>query len=767
MKKTLLFVLALLLSTAMFAQNRATLIDETFSGTDMPEGWTITGQGTGNWSISPSNKSGGEANELHLYWTPNFNGISRVVTTPVNLTGIESVIVSFKHYLDNYTGAHTIGVATSSDNGTTWNTGWSQTYNSSQAYSVQEAITTPDMGKENVLFCVYYEGNSYNLNNWFFDDIFVFVQENLDLQLVSIDIPSTVSAGEREIQFTVKNLGATTVESFEILGQDIGGDDNCGTMSPETFEVILAPFESAKLTMEQTMLLIPGSYNFPLEIISVNGTTDDDLTNNSLDKDIFVAMGSTQKIPMIEHFSSSTCGPCINVNYAMSQLTANNPGKYAYTKYPCYWPAPGDPYYTDDAQSRIDFYTVGAAPQTFLDGVDQGYSAVSQAALDAQYNTPAFANIRGAFTVEGNVINITADFMSYFEMENVSAYISINEETTTGNVGNNGETEFHHILMKMLEDGNGNTITINAGEYVRLEYSFDMSSTHVEEMNDLEVALWLQNPVTHEIYNSRYAYENSEHCYPVKNHQMTEDGNNLLVTWEAPEQGNPTGYKVIVNGEVVEENTSNLSYTITNANGSYFVEVVALYDDKSSVGTMSYNIEVNDETPCNAPTNLSATVEQNVEGFDYEYKVTMTWDAVADAQSYIVYVNGEEFGATNTNLYIAGSDNEGTFTFTVSSLCANGESEQSEPCTVEVLSVEELASQFNIYPNPAKDVVRLSTDNGQQTTVRIYNILGMLVEEIEINSNETEINVSDYNPGVYFFNIQTENGNVTKKIVVE
>ena len=683
MKKTLLFVLALLLSTAMFAQNRATLIDETFSGTDMPEGWTITGQGTGNWSISPSNKSGGEANELHLYWTPNFNGISRVVTTPVNLTGIESVIVSFKHYLDNYTGAHTIGVATSSDNGTTWNTGWSQTYNSSQAYSVQEAITTPDMGKENVLFCVYYEGNSYNLNNWFFDDIFIFKQENLDLQLVSIDIPSTVSAGEREIQFTVRNLGATTVESFEILGEDIGGDDNCGTMSPETFEVMLAPFESAKLTMEQTMLLIPGSYNFPLEIISVNGTTDDDLTNNSLDKDIFVAMGSTQKIPMIEHFSSSTCGPCINVNYAMSQLTANNPGKYAYTKYPCYWPAPGDPYYTDDAQSRIDFYTVGAAPQTFLDGVDQGYSAVSQAALDAQYNTPAFANIRGAFTVEGNVINITADFMSYFEMENVSAYISINEETTTGNVGNNGETEFHHILMKMLEDGNGNTITINAGEYVRLEYSFDMSSTNVEEMNDLEVALWLQNPVTHEIYNSRYAYENSEHCYPVKDLLAMVDGDappTLYLSWNKPENGTPVGYDVYVDGELMADNLNDTYYSNEDEDICYnakTAEVVAVYEDgKTSVGVAM--IIVRD-------TNVEETT------------------------------------------------------------CGN----------------------ISVYPNPAKDVVRLSTDNGQQTTVRIYNILGMLIEEIEINSNETEINVSDYNPGIYFFNIQTENGNVTRKIVVE
>lgn len=61
----------------------------------------------------------------------------------------------------------------------------------------------------------------------------------------------------------------------------------------------------------------------------------------------------------------------------------------------------------------------------------------------------------------------------------------------------------------------------------------------------------------------------------------------------------------------------------------------------------------------------------------------------------------------------------------------------------------------------------MTTVNGQQSTVKVYNTLGMLVEEIEINSNETEINVSDYNPGVYFFNIQTENGNVTRKIVVE
>ena len=764
MKRTLLLALVLLLSTAMFAQNRATIIHETFDSATMPAGWSVTGNGTGNWSISATNKAGGTANELMLYWSPNFTGISRVVTAPVNLTGITSAVFSLKHYLDNYSGNESIGVATSSDNGVTWNSAWEKAYSSTGVYEVRESISTADFGKDNVLFCIYFSGDSYNINNWYFDNFDVFTQENLDLKLASIDVSSVISAGELEVNFTVQNMGLTTVEEFTIEFEDIVDG---GTMT-ETFDANLAPFESAQITLGTIFNLNPGTYTLDMNIIEVNGTADDDAVNNVLEKTINAAMGQTQKIPMIEHFSSSTCGPCVSVNYAMVQLTAANPGKYTYTKYPMYWPSPGDPYYTDEAGARMTYYGCSAVPQTFLDGADQGFTSVSQAALDAQYNTPAFANVRGAYTIEGNTINIIADFMSYVNLTDVRAFVSINEKTTTGNAGSNGESEFHHIMMKMLENAEGNVMTINAGEYQRLEYSFDMSSTNVEEMNDLEVSLWLQDYASKEIYNSHFAYENTEHCYPVQNHQMTENGNDLQVTWEAPEAGTPTGYMVIINGEVVEENTTNMSYTITNANGLYIAEVVALYGDKTSVGTVTMNAEDNgNEDPCNAPTNLSATVEQNVEGFEYEFKVTMTWDAVDEAQSYIVYVNGEEFGLTSTNLYIAGSDNEGTFTFTVSSVCANGESEQSEPCTVEVVSIEELARQFNIYPNPAKDFVKVTTINSQQTTVRVYNTLGMLVEEIEFNGNEVEINTSDYNTGIYFINIETENGNVTKKMIVE
>jgi hypothetical protein len=42
----------------------------------------------------------------------------------------------------------------------------------------------------------------------------------------------------------------------------------------------------------------------------------------------------------------------------------------------------------------------------------------------------------------------------------------------------------------------------------------------------------------------------------------------------------------------------------------------------------------------------------------------------------------------------------------------------------------------------------------------------MLVEEIEVNADEVEINVSEYNTGIYFFNIQTESENIVKKVII-
>ena len=81
------------------------------------------------------------------------------------------------------------------------------------------------------------------------------------------------------------------------------------------------------------------------------------------------------------------------------------------------------------------------------------------------------------------------------------------------------------------------------------------------------------------------------------------------------------------------------------------------------------------------------------------------------------------------------------------------------------VSIEEnTKANVSVYPNPAKDYIKLAI-SGQLSVVRIYNCIGTIVEEMEIDSEDVEIDISEYNSGIYFININGENGNVIKKFV--
>ena len=177
------------------------------------------------------------------------------------------------------------------------------------------------------------------------------------------------------------------------------------------------------------------------------------------------------------------------------------------------------------------------------------------------------------------------------------------------------------------------------------------------------------------MYNSHFAYDYTDHCYPVQNLNISNEESTVVVTWDAPEAGTPTAYNVYVNNELVAENTTDLSYSFNAENALYIAEVVAMYDnDRSSVG------------------------------------VVQTFNLTVDVNEY----------QENT---------------------------------------------YNIYPNPADNYVRIVGDNIR--TVNIYNCLGALVDSFETNDNNLEISTSKYNTGIYFINIQQNNGETsTKKLVI-
>lgn len=71
---------------------------------------------------------------------------------------------------------------------------------------------------------------------------------------------------------------------------------------------------------------------------------------------------------------------------------------------------------------------------------------------------------------------------------------------------------------------------------------------------------------------------------------------------------------------------------------------------------------------------------------------------------------------------------------------------------------------FRLYPNPAKDILNIQTNNIEITSVNIYNILGsrvLTLNEVESNS----INISNLTSGVYFVKINANGNSITKKII--
>ena len=784
MKKTLLFVFAMLFATAMMAQNRAVLLQESFDGATMPAGWSIAGLGQSNWNISGTNNAGGEANEMWLYYGPQFNGISRLVSPVTDMTGINSVIISFKHCLDNYSGSHTLGIATTSDGGTTWNEGWSQVYSSDGVYSVTQEISTPDMGSANFQFCIYYSGNSYNIDNWFFDDIVMFTLENLDLAITGTSLPAIMPTGDLTVNMGVVNYGVTTISTIEATYEVSG-------MEPvnQIFNVDLASLATTTLTFDaHTAMNIPGNYDVTLTIVKVNGQDDDVSDNNVLVKSLSIPIDNVQRIPMIEHFSSSTCGPCVSVNNQMNTFCNNNPGRYTYTKYQMNWPGSGDPYYTTEGGVRRAYYGVSAVPDIYLDGVGTNNSAVNQNTFNQHAEEPGYFDVRGSFTVEGNNIHVVADVMPYVNIE-AHVFISVNEKVTHGNVGTNGETEFHHVFMKMLPDGEGSTIDFTTGEIQRLEFTQDMSGTHVEEMSDLEVSIWVQNYGSKYVYNSHFAYEYTQaHPYPVENLTLTEVSGPrglFAASWDAPANGNPIGYDVYVNNALVAEGITETEYSFEGDSDLFnVIGVVALYADNQSsvkvVASVTENlqdlglyipgspyVELTVEVPeanvyvtngnfaSHMPIEITAITETNPMG---EYYL------VIDPSNTLPYTinEGEDFhflispasvigrSVAETLVKVESNDGEVVFNVTVDG---------------ELLNVTELSSTAKVYPNPANNQVRIESAKSIES-VMVYNAMGVLVETIPTDGMIVNVNLSQYREGVYFFNIRQSDGTISNQRVV-
>jgi hypothetical protein len=323
-----------------------------------------------------------------------------------------------------------------------------------------------------------------------------------------------------DVSGEVVNYGSSTITSMDINYSVNGG----ATVTESLSGLNIAMFDTYSFTHGTgwTPTAI-GNYQIDIWASNINGNADMNTTNDLASGNVDVLNSSTQRTPLFETFTSSTCGPCVAGNAQLDVIFSANPNKYTSIKYQMDWPGAGDPYYTDEGGDRKSFYGVSSVPRLEIDGGwDSNPSDLTQQDFDDYYIIPAFTDLAATYSVGGQAVqvDVTIDPLENIPSNNLVVHIAVFEYLTYNNVGSNGEIEFHHVMKKMLPNASGTSIASlqsSVQQTVSKSYNFNgsyvlpadaqtpvnHSTEHtVEEFTDLGVAVWIQDEVTKEIFQS-------------------------------------------------------------------------------------------------------------------------------------------------------------------------------------------------------------------------------------------------------------------------
>jgi hypothetical protein len=135
-----------------------------------PPGWTTTHPS--NWMYSYSSYAGGSPYEAVFYYYPSQTATFRFMSPAMDTTGLGSAQIDFKHYINHYGGPYTLKVETSQDK-VSWATVWEIVDPTSSGQEDVSIMTSDNVGGSTFYVSFTFEGNSYNINYWFIDNVVV------------------------------------------------------------------------------------------------------------------------------------------------------------------------------------------------------------------------------------------------------------------------------------------------------------------------------------------------------------------------------------------------------------------------------------------------------------------------------------------------------------------------------------------------------------------------------------------------------------------
>ena len=214
----------------------------------------------------------------------------------------------------------------------------------------------------------------------------------------------------------------------------------------------------------------------------------------------------------------------------------------------------------------------------------------------------------------------------------------------------------------------------------------------------------------------------------------------------------------------------HITFTIS-ANEGYEVEDVVV-DGQSRGVITSYTFEnVTDNEHSIAATFTQIVVPEcnAVEGLEVSvepYGNLISWNASENAVSYNIFRNNETTALANvlSTSYVDVNGNAGD-RYHIVTVCQYGESDASAEVEAIPTSIDENSISVELYPNPTDG--KFMIECNEMATVEIFNMVGQIVERVEVSTNAITVDASAWTSGVYNVRITTSNASIIVKQVVK
>jgi len=241
-----------------------------------------------------------------------------------------------------------------------------------------------------------------------------------------------------------------------------------------------------------------------------------------------------QRLVVIEYFTNASCGPCAIYGPPVHSTVKANSNKVVYLEYHTNWPGydPMNQHNPTEVSARVSYYGVIGVPHAVMDGNylnDHPAIVVTQSNINTRYgvSSPLNLNLTHTITPAGDSIYVTLEIIPVDTViagapGKLKARIAVIEREIKFLTppGTNGETDFLHVMKKMLPNANGITLsdTLYPGDTIRITQSWKLQNIY--NLGEVGAVAFIQDDQNKAIHNGAYSAPNlpfTMHLVPAGN----------------------------------------------------------------------------------------------------------------------------------------------------------------------------------------------------------------------------------------------------------